>query len=1260
MQPPRGLESFFAALREAKILVGPREVLRVYEVLGRIDEIDQNQLRALLAAILVKSAEERQRFDELYRSFFQVQEIVPLDDGPATPDPPAPASKKLGAEEVPLTRSLERRTILTIAVTVAVVAGGALALWQWRGHGSATAALDAGLSEDASAALAAPNQAFDSGLDADKPVEMADGGVADGAANAPKKPNAQVAAVVVETPKAEPDQRSFTTLVPTLEVEAQSFWSNYPGRTALFGAGSFIAAVAAWLFARRRRILPPRAPAPSRQGPAELPLWAPVPRDLELLDLRSEDALVWGIGKFITDDVTTELDVEQTVLATVAAGGRPELRFQRRGRHRQVCIWIDESSEDPTIERIGRELSLALARVGLEVEVARYWAIPDKLVRNNGSVFSPAVVEEELAFAIIAILTDGKALSMRHSGADRRLGIGKFLRMLARLPRLAFVDFGEGPGRASRVANAYGITTVRPDEAAAFLALGRKPDVRDAPPRKLTGDMTAWAAACAFGMQPIDEEAGYAIRRALGLSVSAWAWPMVRRSGTVAGDLIDWTPGKRAELIDWLRRAEGTPEGKGVAPASLLGKTISFWKQRLDAEAAARAKDDAKTPWIGTSMQRSHKIERAFIDLWDRPEDAVRFLYSFVGTDAETLVQEKLRHYGPLEAEGFEGLVILPWKFEDLSEPVRAMFERIGFGEDTWASEPRREGDLVERRGRLWIGLGLACGLGTGALIAGINWWRSATFPCVVESVEGCGGWCVERENTDGTRQVLGGLVGFWRRTTAGRTDRPKLVFSDQQVPCTEITPDGWVLMRCGDELPPAKPERVADPRRSVYLVLGDPQDELVVSMARYVLGHKVTDIVVLAKPPLSGNIEEWFPILDQDKHDRWVVLRPQGISLGVPFDASQVDLHEFEYDLPSATRKIGLRDKPRQAWWNGEGDKVGALSSATSYYEIDATNKGQQKWISQMPSRIKSEGGKRISSVGVRDVRFDPGELTFRNLDGEYPWMAWNFKGDQVVFSSRDGSVEIAGEGVIGDRAPLSILQDQLASPVVWNQEGTRFVGITKGGSIVRWFVPGGFTSTMFNELMSQKPLSLAWSINGDLFIVGTESGVRALNRYELFIEQPQISQPISAIVGPVASMYLFVSAATGKAVMATSMQTQQGGLSLKPKREMRALGGSFSPDGRYLATVHEGGKIRVATTDDDVTINEFGCDTREAPVWSPKGDRLLAICGDKLVDTPVFPAVFSLRTAGGKCISSATLTDIFGMRTSEATFMAALCDPQ
>lgn len=1247
MQAPKDLHTLFAALREAKILVGPREVLRIHEILSRAENLDVNGLRSILAAVLVKSREEKQRFDDIFRSFLQVQDDKLGDrpeqprPPPIDPNPPTPRGPDKPPPEPREQKRFSRRTIgLVASVVVAALGGAYVAAEYLRGEANVVAGLASSSAiVGTAAAPVLPRRDSAVTYDSGPPEHQLDAGLAAPRDNIDQT-DASIAIAVTEPP-AVPDTRSFSTYVPRIDLEPQSFFTHSSGAIAGLGILTIVLGLVVSRWRMRIKVLPPRAPAPTRTGPRELALSSPAPRDLELLDMQSEDALVWGIGRFVTEEFTTTLDIEGSIAATVAAGGRPELRFERRGRHRQVCLWIDESAKDPAIERLGREISLALSRVGLEVEVARFWAVPDKLVRQDGTSFTVPSVEEELAFSIVAILTDGHALTTRHAGADRRFGISRLMRMFARLPRLAFVDFGEGPSRASRVARAYGITSVRPDEAAAFLALGRKPDIRDVWTNRLTGDATAWAAACALGMRPVDEETAYDVRRALTLSITPWSWSVVRRSGNAVGDWVEWPQTKRAELLDWLRHAEHGAENVRVDPQSILGKTIAYWKQRLDTEARIRKQNDSQKPWTGTPAERTLRIERAFLDVWDEPELAVKILYSFVGTDAEAEVREKLDDYGSLEVEGTPGVIVLPWRFDGLSDPAKAMFERLGFGPDAKGRQDKLGSDLVERRGRLWMGMGLVCGLGLAVFISGIRAWQVAEFRCVIENVEGCAGWCGQLEdwNGYGSRFVAGGLAGFADQKNAGRTELPTLRFELQDVNCEVATEEGWFVQRCGQEVPPEKPERHGGLRRKIFVLQGDPMDERVVGFGRRLLDRRVADVVLVRNegPPV-GALNNWMPLLDLG-YDKLVTVRLQDEEVKAIPESEAWKFERYAAQLPKKARTWTLPEKAKRVWWENTGGAALVFDVADRVIVVEKTGTAKQL----------SLPGFDVSAAIL------PTYLELLSASG-FTWISLSFDRQTRVQQSHERVIQIRRN--ISKNGLQQVPKGVQVGPVIWNQAGSRFAGIAPNGSIFWWNV----TEATPHEFPAEKdfvPNTLAWSLNGTEIFVGTSRGVTMLSEGQDPISFGVTNKPISSIVGPVAGKYLLISGSTGQIFIVRSDQVAQSQPGLRPIRDVRAMTGAISPDGNNIATVHEGGKIRIATIDDDITIDEFACDTTIAPAWSPDGNRLLVACGNSVYDRPVFPPMFGMKNTNAICTSREKLETTFGARTSEAALMYSHCAP-
>ena len=174
-----------------------------------------------------------------------------------------------------------------------------------------------------------------------------------------------------------------------------SQWLRLPGLSegmliALSG-GSWLSALLLWRFYKQRELPAPLAVA--RSGPDWLPLPEAAGRDLELLESEAVRSVVWGVGRFVSEELTRQVDLEKTVGATAWAGGVPRIHYQPAVYPREVWLWQDVVTQDPTLPRLVEELEISLKQAGLPVRRGFFAGVPEQVRWQEGETFSPLVLE---------------------------------------------------------------------------------------------------------------------------------------------------------------------------------------------------------------------------------------------------------------------------------------------------------------------------------------------------------------------------------------------------------------------------------------------------------------------------------------------------------------------------------------------------------------------------------------------------------------------------------------------------------------------------------------------------------------------------------------------------------------------------------------------------------------------------------------------------------------------------------------------------
>ncbi|MCY1066761.1 SUMF1/EgtB/PvdO family nonheme iron enzyme [Nannocystis sp. RBIL2] len=438
----------------------------------------------------------------------------------------------------------------------------------------------------------------------------------------------------------------------------------------LFGLGALGVGLAVGLLAAAlaRPRFPPPLPAPRVRGDARAGAETPPSRGLLILSRADQDALVWGIGKALSDSFTDRLDAERTVTATAERGGLLSLHFEQARAYRGVWLWIDRRSRvQRDALRLADEIESTLTSAGLPVHRAMFSGIPELLELEDGNRRTPAQLGARHRGARVVVLTDGAVLVAHHRNADQRSRVMACLADLADWESLAVGDLGSKAGFAELLQR-FGLPRLAPQDIVAHLAGLRA--VR----RSGQGDLLAWEIACAVMMRRVSEDEALALRNTLRLDVMPWDLPMLRGRAPGPASSLQWTQSTRAAAFSRFSRGERYAEG--LAQQSLLMHALAWWRWRCDEIEATSLRSDPH--WRETLPGLRLAGERAMLDLWVEPDRAVGELFRLLEHDAQHI---RGLVGGFVDADTPTGgrYVQLPWRLPDRPRAVRAMLRALGF-----------------------------------------------------------------------------------------------------------------------------------------------------------------------------------------------------------------------------------------------------------------------------------------------------------------------------------------------------------------------------------------------------------------------------------------------------------------------------------------------------------------------------------------------------------------------------------------------------
>jgi hypothetical protein len=851
-----GLQSLFMLLRQAGIPVGLEEIRRLGAVFAAAPALDEDGLRQVIESVCIKSLEQKRIFRREYEKWLAVveqqlagaearhgqrherkqarkgHEVVSLSLPALPPAPVASAAAAAPAADDAVTGGAAAPSPSRAAPSMAPpdLAGVQRGL-QFPVAPQSTGEADVQLPLQGSPPQAqrvvdpgSPPQARPRwpallgavvalGLALAAGRVLREPGVVEG------PPDAGALAVSSADPELMTEFGRMVAYRPELVVA----WRAGPPLNLLgYGAIAIALGLGTWLFLARGRgrWLPSLARAQSRVGAVALARGAVrSPGGTLLLDDQDEEDLVWGVGRFVSDELSQALDIDRTVHETAAAYGRPVLRYEAARYHREVWLWVDESMDSPVARHLARDLAHTLGSSGLPVTMFTFWGIPTQLRSAGENVVTLDELESQRETAAVAILTDGRLMHTAHRALDRTQSLHTLLRNLSFWPRVTFIDFGRG--RLSPIIEPHGLRVIAPQDATAALSDVAEGSERPAYSR-LVGDARVWAAACALSPRPVDDPTALKLRQMLGLSVSPWAIETLRENADHRAGGLSWSSRSRADLMGWLLDAEELPEKGLPPPASLLARMVAAWERLLvERERTLRTRNPG---WEGSPEQDALRLERAFVHIWDRPDEAASTLYELFHGPLAPVIRSILSEMAPRECADHPDSVPLPWALRHQRRETQVMLTEMGLG----ARAKLGGRTSLPRPGRLLLALGLCAGVIVGGSYGLVEEYvQRGTPPPALQ-----GTWpahakpLFEELVTLGAKRWQARVFTPWypRAETLDLGARQDYVVRAvrERIECTEEQPGRQVVRCCPDERLAASVTRFTD--RWSFAVL--PRDE--------------------------------------------------------------------------------------------------------------------------------------------------------------------------------------------------------------------------------------------------------------------------------------------------------------------------------------------------------------------------------------------------------------------------------------------------
>lgn len=378
------------------------------------------------------------------------------------------------------------------------------------------------------------------------------------------------------------------------------------------------------------------------------------------------DELWRGAGAFHSEEPAPELDIDETIDATVQAGGMTTLVWERARVERGVEVWLDLAGRSILSRLFASELVRALDAYDVPAQMRHFWRVPQALRSDDGANVTPAELVQSRHGCQVLLLTEGDELAERAEAGDP--AVVDALDQLSRWPRVALVHTGPLSTRAAvraRLAR-FALDVTGPEDLGELLVTGGIASERLAPADP--GPLWLWAACCALLPLQVPEEDALALRQDLDLPVSPLGLASLGRA-SVSAEGISFGAEDRATL---LRRARTA----WPADPTVLSRATAWWRARV-------VRDDERWSRNRSGLGLHRRALVALLDLHgddasvDTREAAAVELLRVRSAPAFDSIR---REFSALRTRGsgFDGIE-LPFERGALTDRARTLLEHAGW-----------------------------------------------------------------------------------------------------------------------------------------------------------------------------------------------------------------------------------------------------------------------------------------------------------------------------------------------------------------------------------------------------------------------------------------------------------------------------------------------------------------------------------------------------------------------------------------------------